>query len=337
MNKIKTLLKTTLALLLLVFLGTSCLDKEVERRQDDANAKFQKYLQDNNYNDEHHIGFGVYVKVIESGDENGALPVNGQNIRLDYKGMYTDGTLFESTDSGDASSLNFGEYFIYGPAKHIVGTLIPGFDTAIKTITEGTVAQFVIPHEMAFGNYEPVVYDVSLHDLISNDSIDEYEAFKQFKEANDFNDTMNLGEGLLYKLVGVDTSLRTDPVVRVNDTIKLELTGRFAETYYGNNQGRVFYPRGEETLILSDYLWGTKTDYPMEENVNKAIDSAVKYMRVGETMELAFTSGAYEADSVRWGYGIDPKVDPLLNYIVVPPITPLHFTLKLLYSQNDTL
>ncbi len=319
--------------LLSAFVLSSCLNNFVDQEAEEAQAKYETYLQRNNYSADEQIGYGVYVRLAAGADTNNAKPKVGQTVLLQYDGFYTNNSLFETTDSAKSFGLPYRDVIIYGPKRHKVGTLIWGFDTALRTLPEGASAQFVIPYQYAFGNYEPVVYDVELLEIIENDSAWESETFLEFAQANGFDTAryISTAKGLLYKTLEADDTLRTVPVLKLNDSITIKLTARYAETYYDNNLGRVFYPRKIEKETITNYLYGSTTMYP----ITDAIDSAVKYMRKGQVIEIACLSGAEAPTGYRWGYGTNGVIDNEYNIVLISPYTSLHYRIELISSKRE--
>ncbi len=317
----------------LIFIGftvlvSSCLSDEIDELEGEANTKLQEYLDANGYTEADHIGYGVYVKITQDTVNSSTYPTYGDAIVFNYTGKYTDGTVFESTDSNYVDDFDYGEYYIFGPTRRWVGTLISGFDTAIRTIPEGASAEIVIPSDMAFGDYNPVVYNVDLLKVVDNDSIYEKEVFNEFKNTNGFDDSVYISKGLLYK---ADTVLRTSGVLTASDSVTIKIIGRYAECYYSNGLGRQFYPLGDEDAKIEGYNYaGTNDDISLALQLD-AVDSALKYMRVGETMEVAFLSGA-DGD-YEWGFGSSSVVNTYLNIPVILAYTPLHYTITLLESS----
>ena len=62
---------------LLIIINAACLDTQIEDHETEAQAKLEKYLQENNYTDAEHIGYGVYVRVEDGTDVLYALSLGG--------------------------------------------------------------------------------------------------------------------------------------------------------------------------------------------------------------------------------------------------------------------
>ncbi len=82
---------------------------------------------------------GLYYKINKEGNKN--KPVKGQNIRVHYKGMLLDGTVFDSSIQRDQPI-----DFTLG-----IGQVIAGWDEGISLLSEGASAKLVIPSELAYG------------------------------------------------------------------------------------------------------------------------------------------------------------------------------------------
>lgn len=321
------LTKFVLILTALMAVTTSCLDNKVEEYEAEAKSKHENYKNQNGFTEEHHIVNGIYLKFEGDVDPTAPTGETGNTINLSYTGKYTNGEEFETTDIERSAGIPYNEVFIYGPKRLKLGSLIVGMDTALKLMPAGSKAEILIPHEYAYGDYEPVVYEVEMHDIITSDSLYESNLFAKFREDNNFEHTIS--NGLYYKFTDGDT-LRSSIAVRGGDTIGISLVSRYAEDYYDDNTGRIFYPRMHESDTFY-YFYGATTVYP----IIPAIDSAVKYMEVGETIEIAFESGAEASSGYAWGYGEYGYTDPNFNFALVSHSTPLHYTIQLLFSQRE--
>ncbi len=82
---------------------------------------------------------GLRYKIIEKG--SGDKPKKGQTVAVHYKGMFADGSVFDS-------SYNRGE-----PIEFPVGMghVIAGWDEGIMLLQQGEKARFVIPSQLAYG------------------------------------------------------------------------------------------------------------------------------------------------------------------------------------------
>ncbi len=82
---------------------------------------------------------GLRYKIIQKGD--GVQPENGQTVAVHYKGMFSDGEVFDdSYKRGAPIEFPIGK-----------GNVIPGWDEGILLLNKGDKARFVIPSSLAYG------------------------------------------------------------------------------------------------------------------------------------------------------------------------------------------
>lgn len=79
---------------------------------------------------------GLVFIVLTEGE--GAMPVSGQEVVIDYTGRLTDGTVFDSTEG---NSVTFD-----------VDRLVPGFSEGLKMMRPGGSYRIVIPPALAYGD-----------------------------------------------------------------------------------------------------------------------------------------------------------------------------------------
>ena len=105
---------------------------------------------------------GLRYKIIQKGD--GIKPQKGQNVSVHYKGMFTEGEVFDdSYKRGNPIEFPIG-----------MGNVIPGWDEGILLLNKGDKARFVIPSHLAYGEAgaggvippnATLVFDVELMDI----------------------------------------------------------------------------------------------------------------------------------------------------------------------------
>lgn len=80
---------------------------------------------------------------------------DGQTVRVHYEGTLSDGTQFDSSRGRDPLE------FIMGS-----GSLIPGFENAVRNLEKGGSCTVTIPAEQAYGPYDNLkVYKVPLSEF----------------------------------------------------------------------------------------------------------------------------------------------------------------------------
>ncbi|PZD79545.1 peptidylprolyl isomerase [Mesonia sp. K7] len=83
---------------------------------------------------------GLRIKITKK-NPNGKAPQRGQNVKVHYKGMLTDGTKFDSSyDRGQPLPFPVG-----------TGKVIPGWDEGIMMLKEGEKATLIIPPYLGYG------------------------------------------------------------------------------------------------------------------------------------------------------------------------------------------
>jgi peptidylprolyl isomerase len=83
---------------------------------------------------------GLYYRMDTVG--SGPCPSKGQNVKVHYTGMLTDGSIFDSSvQRGTPIAIAIG-----------VGQVIEGWDEGIMLLNEGSKARFVIPSHLGYGS-----------------------------------------------------------------------------------------------------------------------------------------------------------------------------------------
>lgn len=81
---------------------------------------------------------GVQYKVIKEG--NGAMPADTSTVVVNYEGRLVDGTVFDASNRhGDQ------------PAEFMVGSVIKGWQEALKAMPAGSEWEIYIPQELGYG------------------------------------------------------------------------------------------------------------------------------------------------------------------------------------------
>jgi FKBP-type peptidyl-prolyl cis-trans isomerase len=105
---------------------------------------------------------GLQYRVITEG--SGAMPIDGDKVKVHYTGKLTDGTVFDS-------SVDRGE-----PAEFLTNQVIPGWTEALKMMKVGSKYELVIPSNLAYGERatgpipagSTLVFEVELLDILAN-------------------------------------------------------------------------------------------------------------------------------------------------------------------------
>jgi len=149
------------------------MEADMKQQEAEQNAKEEKAIQD--YLTKNHLTAnktekGVYVVTQDEG--NGARPLAGQTVKVDYTGKSLEGKPFDSSTDTSAQTMHHP----LQPLSFAVGSgqMIPGFDDGILQLKKGAKATLIIPSSLAWGARgqapviepnEVVVFDVHLLDI----------------------------------------------------------------------------------------------------------------------------------------------------------------------------
>jgi len=135
-------------------------DIEMKRLEGEESTLRNDYIADN-YPDALPIASGLYYINVKEGKGN--TPLSGEKVKVHYKGMFLDGTVFDSSvDRGDPIEFTLGQ-----------GQVIKGWDEGIGMMRKGGKAVLVIPSDIAYGPggrgsippYSTLVFEVELIDI----------------------------------------------------------------------------------------------------------------------------------------------------------------------------
>ena len=140
----------------------------VEDRDIEEQRKLQVYI-DTIQTSYTNLENGMYFQPMKQG--TGELAEKGDVVRLNFKGCFLDGRVFESTiERNQPMEFVFGEQ----------GQVIKGFETAISLLNEGAQAKFIIPSHLAYGEkgsstgivppYTTLVYEIELLKLTKHNN-----------------------------------------------------------------------------------------------------------------------------------------------------------------------
>ncbi len=82
---------------------------------------------------------GLEYKIVKSGPASGAMPKLGDEVKVNYEGKLTDGTVFDSSYKG-------GE-----PVVFPVGGLVPAWNEALQLMKPGDVWILYVPPALGYG------------------------------------------------------------------------------------------------------------------------------------------------------------------------------------------
>jgi FKBP-type peptidyl-prolyl cis-trans isomerase len=304
-------------LLLIVFMN-SCVKDEYKDKKAEEERMISEYIEANEITEAHKLESGVYLKLISNSGSN-TYAVDNNYVIVSYTGKYTDETVFDSNIESVAVTAGlYNDTLVYGSSKLKVGsTQIAGFNIAVKEIPEGSSAVMVIPSDLAQKDYNPLVFEVELHQVITSTDTFEIEQFQDFLTHKGFDDDDTLVNGIYYHIAregGEDAD-----TVASGDSLVIEITGQYAEleNYIEGVDQRTFYPLGSQPDTIL-YVYGTPGIFPIPSGLEMAMES----MREGDRLEVVMHS--------YYGYGNSGYFNDILNIHIVQPFTPLYYSVKLI-------
>lgn len=166
-TKIKNFINVALAIVVAI-VATSCLktdDEENTYSAAEEKALRESYL--NNLIEEDHdidtTANGVYYVVIEEGE--GEFARDGDSLTVGYAGYLIDGKIFDTSEW----------HFPDGKMGFVLGedSMIPGWEEGMQVMNEGSIVQFIIPSELAYGAtgqnsippYQTLIFVIKLFDI----------------------------------------------------------------------------------------------------------------------------------------------------------------------------
>ncbi|MBL1410581.1 FKBP-type peptidyl-prolyl cis-trans isomerase [Sphingobacterium faecale] len=149
---------------------------ELEGLKKAEEGKISKYVADNKLEPKK-TASGLQYVVTEEG--KGAKPVLGDTVVVNYTGMLTNGTVFDSSIKENAikAKLPMDPMRTFEPLKFSIGNqpVIQGWTEGLLLFGKGTKATLIIPSSLAYGDrpagqkippYAPLIFDVELVDVI---------------------------------------------------------------------------------------------------------------------------------------------------------------------------
>lgn len=306
---------------LATILASSCFKDDAEERLTDHDNAFRTLKAYYGITEDENIGDNIYVHFTYMPDTltNDVMkPDETGYVVLDYVGLNSNLEVFDVTRQEDADEYDlYRSDVVYGPIRMKVNQTFPGFYKAIQHIPEGSSAVILIPHDQAFLNYEPLVYEVSVYRAFNN--LEDYnnEQFDVYMDSLgiSLNDSISGDSGAYFKITEEGDSI---PDLEIGDSVTISLHGYYVETdtaYVDAFPGRQFFPINESgdniTFAMGDIM------FPITAIVNDAIFE----MKLGESREVI--------SPAEYAYGTDGFLHPYVGIYIVPPSMPLHYTITL--------
>jgi FKBP-type peptidyl-prolyl cis-trans isomerase FkpA len=134
---------------------------EMQDQVDESNSRLLNYIQEKNIKVEPQPSGLYYVETLKG---TGKTPVDGQRVKVHYRGTLLDGTQFDAS-----YDRNQPFEFVLG-----MGQVIKGWDEGIALMQVGGKATLILPFNLAYGEratgtippFSPLVFEVELIEII---------------------------------------------------------------------------------------------------------------------------------------------------------------------------
>jgi FKBP-type peptidyl-prolyl cis-trans isomerase len=317
MKKIVTGLVIILVVLMNITLNSCLKDEwdEYEKQEKSDRDVYLQSLRDQGYTVIEEDGI-YYVKITEG---TGISPAVTDYVAIDFTGRKTDNTIIETTDSNlidEWTNYQYLDHYIFGPKKIYLGNSIEGFYRGVTKMHEGDRFIIIIPSELAYMDYETLVYDVELLRVIPDpEAYDSIQLNTVLDEQN--MDTTDIIDNVYYR--ETESSLIVDHIstVETNDSVSV----RFDSYYIIENSLVLFESNRTEGSALkfkySSSASAPEGYLPFTEGFLAAIDT----MSTGTKARVIVP---YE-----YGYEAAGYRHPYYSYIIVPAYTSLVYDIEI--------
>ena len=315
---------------------SACKKDDTNSRENDAAAKLNTLLSKYGLNESHKVSEGIYINPLPTNIDS--LASVNDIVVIDYYSEISDGTVVESTDSSkiDDPSLRRND-IMWGPHKKPINESFKGLQIALQNINEGTTVDMVIDHSLLFNDFEPRYFNMTVKEIVKNDSAWDKKMFNVF--ADEFvDDTWGAiaidSSGFAHMRYKITSANPLGDSINIDDTLSLEITGQLAEVegiYSPNTEPRYFFPYGAHMAYNETYVaiagdgvvgYGESANRDIRNQPVPwcpAIDSLLIRMKYGETATIVSTS--------LFGYWFQGFINSYQNIYLVWPYTPVTFTI----------
>jgi FKBP-type peptidyl-prolyl cis-trans isomerase len=155
---------------LLGFMVTGCVTNDWAEKEQKEKDLIAAYVKDNGITEDQKTENGIYY--IEKVQGTGLTPKKDDFVVINYTGRYIDKNRIHETSydslKGEWDNAENYKYFVYGPLKFEYGFSIAGINEGLALMKEGGKAELLIPSDKAFYDFNPMIYEIELLQVISN-------------------------------------------------------------------------------------------------------------------------------------------------------------------------
>jgi FKBP-type peptidyl-prolyl cis-trans isomerase len=315
MKKIVNGLVIILAILMNITLNSCMKDEwdEYEKQEKSDRDAYLQSLRDQGYTVIEEDGI-YYVKIVEG---TGDSPAATDYVAIDFTGRKTDNTIIETTDSNlidEWTNYQYLDHYIFGPKKIYLGY------RGVTKMREGGRYIIIIPSDLAYWDYETLIYDVELLKVIPDP-----EAYDSI-QLNTVIDEQGMDNGTIidnvYYYETASSILDHMATVETNDSVYV----RF-DSYYIIENSLILYESNRTEVSALKFKYSSSASapegyLPFTDGFLTAIDT----MSIGTQARVIVP---YE-----YGYEAAGYRHPYYNYIIVPAYTSLVYNIEIEDIKN---
>jgi FKBP-type peptidyl-prolyl cis-trans isomerase len=285
-------------LTMIVFTLSSCL------KDTDAEKRKAEQQQINNYVVTHGItaqpfSNGLYYIEEEPGYGIDSLKYYSDYAYISYRAWTLDGKMFDSSDTIEAhnNGVQYPTQKIGGPLKVSMQSGFIGLVQGLSHMVEGTKATLIIPSSLAYGDYVPRIYEVTLLKVVRDIKSYEMQILADSVLANQ----KMLADSTTYGSYVFATPSDTTGHPVVGDSVLVKYNGTILDGRVFQNYSTIRYKVG--TFQIAGF------------------DEAVMLMKKGSKAKVFIPY--YRA------FGTSSTLDYYSNQILVPPYSTIRFDIEL--------
>lgn len=326
--KIRREVRSLIIFSLSVLFASACLKDDTEEYQTAHDTAFNMLKVHYGFTENDNIGDNIYVHFTDIPDTliQSTVYADGSDyIVVDYVGINSNLEIFDLTVQEIAEDNGISRNdIVYGPVRLKIDQAFLGFYKAIQRIPEQGSATILVPHDQAFLDYEPLVYEITNYRVFND--LDEYNSwqFQSYMDSLGMSADSSLEDAadVYYVTLNSGDSI---PNLETGDTVTISLYGYYVETdtaYVEGFPGRQFFPINESGDTIKFALGDVS--FP----VSPIINTVLLEMKLGETREIL--------SPAEYAYDTEGFVHPYVGVYIVPPSMPLHYTVSLIDYEKIT-
>ncbi len=321
----KALIKLYAGFGLLAFVIAGCASDDWEEQKERESRIIQQYLRDNNITEDQKTEGGIYIVELEKG--TGRSPLRDNFVVINYVGRYLEnGSIHETNlDSlkSQWSGASYYPYFIYAPLRFRYGYSIAGLNEGLAMMQEGGKAKLIIPSDKAFYDFNPLVYEVELIEVMRDPAAYEDSILAAYVEKESY-DASTMMSGIYFR--ETFTPNPDDPeTVEPGDTVLFRFEGRYVTGYGGRLSDTVVFDSNMEDQQPIKMVFGSRKSLSgvilaIPDGLVTALDSMRTGTRATAVLPYSEAFGAGGLVSGTYGYTIVPPYQTVLYDLVVEEI-----------------